>query len=447
MNVAFEISPLITASGTFGDKSGVYRYMIGLLNAYIQFIEKKDKKSKVILFSFNRDLIKYPLNPEVLKIAEHPQVILLNKVPKLQKKSAIEAFRDTIVMDIPVLRTLIIAVNKTFAINKLQLELANRVNFHKYYHFLDDTFRKLRVDVVLHSDTGFFQMLNFKNIVIVYDLTALTLTHLHRDETTDLQRRKMRFARLYCDGVICISQKTRKDLIKYSRDFIKKRLVVCYPGLDAIFTKKKETSDKTSLERINKILAKKKTRVKKGRYLLYYGTFEPRKNLQYLVKAFCDLTDSQEIPKDFKLILTGGEGWGKIKKLIQTYIQENYQPIEENNVIVLNFLNDSYLIDFIRNAYAVVYPSLYEGFGLPVLESMSQGTPVISSNTSSLPEVGGNSVVYIDPHDFFDLKDKMRSFIGDPALAALLSKRGLGQSKRFTWQASAISLWEFLHKL
>lgn len=447
MNVAFEISPLITASGTFGDKSGVYRYMIGLLSAYIQFIEKKDKKSKIILFSFNRELIKYPLNPEVLKIANHPQVILLKKVPRIQKKSALESFRDTIVMDIPVLRTLIIAVNKTFAIKKLQIELSNRVNFHRYYHFLDSSFRKLHVDVVLHSDTGFFQMLNFKNIVIVYDLTALTLTHLHRDETTDLQRRKMRFARLYCDGIICISQKTRKDLLKYSRDFTKKKLVVCYPGLDSIFTKKRDLSDKESLIRINKILAKKKIQVKSGRYLLYYGTFEPRKNLQYLVKAFCDLTDSQEIPKDFKLILTGGEGWGRIKKLIQTYIQENYQPVEENNVIVLNFLNDSYLIDFIRNAYAVVYPSLYEGFGLPVLESMSQGTPVISSNTSSLPEVGGDSVVYIDPHDFFDLKDKMKTLINDPTLASQLAKRGIEQSRKFTWTQSAESLWDFLRKL
>lgn len=446
MNVAFEISPLITASGTFGDKSGVYRYMMGLLDAYINHVAKHDKKGKVVLFSFNRDLMRFPINPEVLKLTQNSNVIILNKIPQVAQKSLIETFRDTVVMDIPVLRTLLSITNKLMAVTKLNRELESRANFTNYRRFLNTQFIKHNVKTVFHSDTGFYQMTKFNNVVTVYDLTAVTMPFMHRDDTTDLQKRKMRFARLWCRGVVCISNCTKKDLLHFSRDFAEKRIAVCYPGLDVNFRRRIDNNF-GSMSRINKIVKQKKTRLKSKHYLLYYGTFEPRKNLVYLVRSFYELIEEGQVPKDFKLVMTGGEGWGGVKKLIQNYISENHRLTLEKSVILLPFMKDELLIDFIQNAAGIVYPSLYEGFGLPVLESMAMGTPVICSQTSSLPEVGGNAVIYINPHDYYDLKDKIKLLINDKKFVSSLVKKAKEQSDKFTWEKSAYTLYKFLRTL
>ena len=349
-------------------------------------------------------------------------------------------------MDVPVVRTVLKAVNKILSITSINKEISDRIQFRKYCSFLAKQFKKNNVKIVYHSDTGFHPIKGYKHVVTVYDLTAVAMSHMHREDTIDLQKRKMRFARLYCDGIVCISRRTKKDLLHYSQEFIEKKITVCYPGLDKAFIRRIDNRD-GSLERLNRVIAKKKVRLKPRKYLLYYGTFEPRKNLQYLVRAFCDLADEGKIPSDFKLIMTGGEGWGKVRKVILDYISENYESPEKSRVHVLNFMSDQHIIDFIQNSAGVVYPSLYEGFGLPVLESMALGAPVICSNTSSMPEVGGSAVLYINPHDFFDLKDKIEQLINDRYLARDLSHEAIIQAKKFRWQKSARSLYEFMQKL
>ncbi len=204
---------------------------------------------------------------------------------------------------------------------------------------------------------------------------------------------------------------------------------------------------KSFFDDLNIILSKQKNIIKKGRYLLYYGTFEPRKNIISLVEAFYELQKNHEIPKDFRLVLTGGDGWGEKKKLIKNFIKENYPLNVKSNIIMFDFLNDDYLVSLIKNAFAVVYPSLYEGFGLPVLESISLGTTVICSNNSSLPEVAENAAIYISPNDYFDLKNKIKYLINHPNIAKNLSKNGLKQSRKFTWEKSALLLHGLIHRL
>ena len=160
-----------------------------------------------------------------------------------------------------------------------------------------------------------------------------------------------------------------------------------------------------------------------------------------------DLQKEKQIPADFKLILIGGEGWGMVKKKIKNFLLEEFPLEEYRNILLLDFINDDYLIKFIQGAYAVVYPSLYEGFGLPVLESMALGTPVISSNTSSLPEVGGHSVLYVNPWDFFDIKEKMRYLIKNKSFAKELSNDGLIQASQFTWENSVSKMMRFIKSL
>ena len=134
---------------------------------------------------------------------------------------------------------------------------------------------------------------------------------------------------------------------------------------------------------------------------------------------------------------------GNIKKTVSDFAKENFPIKEKNNVIVLDYLNDFYLKSLIKNAYAVVYPSIYEGFGLPVLESMALGTPVICSLGSSFHEVGQEAVLYADPYNYNDLKDKMIKLIKNPKLARRFSVEGVEQSKKFNWNKNAKKLHAF----
>jgi len=448
MNIAFEISPLITASGTFGDKSGVYRYMYGLLKGMSDHIKKNKLDIKIVLFSFNPHFLKTPINPEIYDLIDKKRIILLRRDPPYtQKGGLINKIIKKLLHTKP--NIVIKIINKIFFIKFFLSQISDQMEFRSYLWILDDEFKKRDIKVIFHSETGFFNIGDYKNIVVMYDLTTINMPELHRMETKDLIKRKLLFAANIKNGIICISKSTKDDLIKYSPIFKKMKITVSYPGIDASFIKSinEKTNNKDDMKSINLMLKKYKASINFKKFLLYYGTFEPRKNILYLVKAFMDLQKEKQIPSDFKLILIGGEGWGLVKEKIKSFLEEEF-PLEENrNIILLDFVNDDYLIKFIRGAYATVYPSLYEGFGLPVLESMALGTPVISSNTSSLPEVGGHSVLYVNPWDFFDIKDKIGYLIKNKSFAKELSRDGIIQASQFTWENSVNKMMRFLKSL
>lgn len=444
MNIAIEISPLMTASGGFGDKSGVYRYMYGIIDALINLTAEKDENAKIILFSFNRDILKYPLNPEILKFLSHKNVHIINSIPIFPEENAID---KVLLLDLPIIKPVLKILNNIIHIKSIFSNYTNRKRYQIYVNYLKYEFKKNKVKVIFHSETGFYPIHDFVNVITIYDLTAILMGEFHREQTVDLQKRKLEFTQKYCEGVICISNFTKKDLLALN-GFSAKKIAVIYPGLDPVFKiSKNQAGEKVTFSDINLILEYHKNQLESKKYLLYYGTFEPRKNLIYLVKAFVDLQRSNEIPNDYKLVLMGGEGWGHIKNTIRNFVKENFPIHSKNNIIILDFLSDDYICEFIKNAAVVVYPSLYEGFGLPVLESMALGTPVICSNTSSLPEVGEDALLYVDPNNFNDLKEKIKYFINNPKVSIKLSERGIEQSKKFDWKRSGIQLYKFLEVL
>ena len=448
MNIAFEISPLITASGTFGDKSGVYRYMYGLLKGMAEHIKKNKLDIKIYLFSFNPQFLRTPINPEIYNIIDKKRVILLRRDPPFkEKKNILSLFIKKVLQIKPNLFFRVL--NRILFIKYFLGYISERLEFNTYIEVLDYEFTKRRIKLIFHSETAFYPVGDYKNICIMYDLTPINLPEFHRKETIDLKKRKLNFALNYGNGIICISKSTKDDLIKYSPAFKDKKIIIGYPGLDAYFKEvaNQKFNIKNSMKDLNLLLKKYSNSISEEKYLLYYGTFEPRKNILFLVKAFMDLHKENQIPNDFKLVLIGGEGWGKIKKSIKNYLNEEYPLVDERKVVVLDYVNDEYLTKFIKNAYAVVYPSIYEGFGLPVLESMALKTTVISSNTSSLPEVGGHSVLYTNPWDFFDIKEKIRYLIRHKRFAKELSKDGLIQASQFTWEDTINKVMRFVKTL
>jgi glycosyltransferase involved in cell wall biosynthesis len=164
-------------------------------------------------------------------------------------------------------------------------------------------------------------------------------------------------------------------------------------------------------------------------FVLYAGNIKPHKNLLRLIEAFADIrgTDFEEL----KLIIIGDEisKWPELRRAVHRHHLHKH-------VRFLGYVSDDTLAILYRLAAVFVFPSLYEGFGLPPLEAMACGTPVVTSNVSSLPEVADDAAVLVDPKDVDSITDGMRRVLADPELAQELRKRGLVRAREFSWERS-----------
>ena len=164
-------------------------------------------------------------------------------------------------------------------------------------------------------------------------------------------------------------------------------------------------------------------------YLLYVGTIEPRKNLERLLKAWEKLFQTKEVPP---LVFVGSRGW-----LSESFFNALEKSPFRNDVLLTGYVRDEDLPALYSAATAFVFPSLYEGFGLPPLEAMACGTPVICSNTSSLPGVVGDAALLCDPTDDLALEDALKRIVNDVDLRHKLSEQGLEQAAKFSWERTA----------
>ena len=194
---------------------------------------------------------------------------------------------------------------------------------------------------------------------------------------------------------------------------------VLYCGVDARFHPEKEPGEQERLRDRYSI---------ESPYVLSVGTLQPRKNYVRLIKALANLP-----PVNLQLVIAGGRGW-----LYEDVLAEAEK--HGDCVRVLGFVDDADLPALLRNAALFAFPSLYEGFGLPVLEAMACGVPVVCSNASSLPEVAGDAALTIDPLDTDGLAEAMSRVLADADLRQEMIDRGLAQAARFTWEKAARQL-------
>jgi len=164
------------------------------------------------------------------------------------------------------------------------------------------------------------------------------------------------------------------------------------------------------------------------KYILYVGTLEPRKNVDALIEAYKKLCTLAHL-HTCKLIIAGDRGW-KSEPVIR--LIENTPGVQ-----YIGYVDEAKKVELYRNASLFVFPSLYEGFGLPVLEAMSAGVPVITSNRSSLPEVCGDAVYYVNPNNVLELAEAMKLVLTDEKLRQNMIQKGLEQAKKFSWEDSA----------
>jgi len=214
--------------------------------------------------------------------------------------------------------------------------------------------------------------------------------------------------------IIAVSKTTKKDIL-HTFPLPEERVSVIYNGF-----RKANRSQTFSSEVL------KRYDVSPKKYLLHVGTLQPRKNIPTLIEAFKEFRKQQS---DFKLVLIGKKGW---------MFDEIYTKVQELNltdhVIFTGYESDDVVTIFYKNAFCFVLPSYYEGFGIPLLEAMSSGCPIITSHASSLPEIGGEACLYFDPNDQNDLLEKLEKLIADKTLYSTLISRGKKRVKDFSWE-------------
>jgi len=230
--------------------------------------------------------------------------------------------------------------------------------------------------------------------------------------------------------VLVDSLATKQDIIAHYRIDAKK-ITVAYPGADEALK---------SVEDWGIIEAAKARYGIDGRYFLYLGRLQPRKNLSALVKAFSELLP--KLTPDFKLVLAGKRGW-----LTEALFSQIADLGLEERVLLPGYVADRDKAAILSGAEAFLFPSLYEGFGLPVLEAQACGCPVITSTTSSLPEVAGSSALLVDPADHIAIAEAMRRIVFDPGLRDQLSEAGYRNVGRFSWTSTAEQVLRIIDSL
>lgn len=173
-------------------------------------------------------------------------------------------------------------------------------------------------------------------------------------------------------------------------------------------------------------------------YILYIGGFSPRKNIMRLIEAFSKICTHN---KKIKLIIVGKKG-----KSYDDYINRCIELNLLNNVIFTGFIKTLYLPLLYNCASCFIYPSLYEGFGLPPLESMACGTPTIASNSTSIPEILGTAPLYIDPYNTDDIYEKINLILNNNEVRNSIIINGLNHVKNFSWEKTSLNTLKILHK-
>ena len=287
-----------------------------------------------------------------------------------------------------------------------------------------------RIDVVFCPCAYLLAAINFfiPSVIVIHDLTVFIpgISQTHKKSTKLKEKLFLRFAISRARVVVADSYNTKKDIEKFF-NIPSEKISVIHLAAGKEFEPKK---NKDLLE--EKLL---KYNIKFP-YILFVGTLEPRKNILGLLGAFKELAVQPETA-GYKLVLAGKRGW---------YYEEIFKKIEgfglKEKVVITDYIFDEDLPYLYTGAECFIYPSFYEGFGLPALEALACGCPVITSDISSLPEVVGESALLVNPQDKKEIVSALNKILSDKELRANLVSKGLKQAQNFSWDKSAKSLLE-----
>ncbi len=291
--------------------------------------------------------------------------------------------------------------------------------FEKYSNLIvKRTVEKERPDILHNTfyDSLNLKLKNVKKVFTVVDLIHEKFPNLYNENLLKKKRENI----YGYDHYICISNNTKKDLMDFYK-IPKNKISVIYLGSDHM--------NKLKLTENNPIYCKP--------FLLFVGSRIKYKNFDTLIKVF---KDSKKIKKDFKVVCFGG---GKFTN----YENKIFQDFDISRNFIYEEGNDLRLLNFYKQATALIYPSIYEGFGLPIVEAMGVGCPVVSSRTSSMQEICQDAAKLFDPKNADELLQILENLLYDNIELENLKKKGLLNSKKFTWNNCATETLGIYKKL
>lgn len=256
-------------------------------------------------------------------------------------------------------------------------------------------------------------------IVTIHDLITRILPDKFSFKHRAVQNSILSLVLKKADKVIAVSSSTKKDLLRfYPR--CEEKIKVIYEGVEPYFYPRSAQEIKRLMEKYNI----------DQNYFLFLGTLEPRKNIERVVESF--IRFKEETGAEQKLVITGRKGW-----LYKGILEQMQNSLCSQDIIFTDFVEDQDLPSLYSGAEVFLYPSLYEGFGLPLLEAMACGVPVITSNLSSLQELAEGSALLVNPRDVNQLAQAMERLIRDQQIKTKLKKKGLERTKQFSWRKTA----------
>ncbi len=273
------------------------------------------------------------------------------------------------------------------------------------------------------------------HIMLVHDIIPKLFPNYLDNSRKKLYQKLTDLAIQKTTKILTVSRNSKKDLIKYLA-VDEKKIDVSYISVDTIF--KKEIKDSESREVLEKY------NISKG-YIYVGGGLEVRKNVESVMRAYKLLTQDKDLAKILPDLVISGKFTKSLVPMI-TDVPNIIKELEiSKKVKFLGFVEQKDLPALYKNAFCFVFASLYEGFGMPVLEAMSEGSVVLTAKNSSLPEVGADAVLYSDG-SVEDIARKLKKIILDKELRIRLSKKAKEQSKKFTWESFALSVIDNIHK-
>lgn len=288
-----------------------------------------------------------------------------------------------------------------------------------------------RVDIAHWTSPIPIEIVGAKNIYTIHDLIPLRLPYTTLDDK-QYYLKLTRHLAANADHIVTISHQSMADIVELLGCPAEK-VTMTYQSSDV-------ASDRTSLlsvgyaDRIKRLY-----NLTAGKYFLFVGARDPKKNIQRLLEAH--LSANSDLP----LAIVGPRGWETDERM--SLMTSNAITKRKKRVRLLESVPQQQLIDLLLGARALIFPSLYEGFGLPVLEAMSLGTPVITSTAEAIREVGGDAVIYVDPYKVHDIREAIERISTDDTLAEDLKQKGLEQAKLFSAESYSLQLKNLYSKV
>ena len=252
-----------------------------------------------------------------------------------------------------------------------------------------------------------------KTIAVCHDLAWVKFPQAYSKKELLLQKYALDNIAQNAAKIVCVSNSAAKDLKEYL-PYTNSRIAVIYLGVNDQIEQKTTPKDFLGIN---------------SKYFISIGRLEERKNTKNIVEAFNRFKD---LGFPYKLILVGSPGYG-YDKILTAVKSSKYSK----DIIIPGFIPTEKSNDLLSGAQALLYPSLYEGFGLAALEAMTAGTPVITSDSSSLPEVVGDTAILVDPLNIDEIFKAMEKIAKDENLRQSLIKKGLVQARKFSWETTA----------